>query len=219
MPFFKTGKEMRERLNKADAVARRLCDAASPGWPGHRLGASNRVVHAQDRPLVILVPLAHRHRGVRGRQPRDRHRLVRSVRHRRSRRFALTLPLFMLIFVAGRRSASSIGGVAAWLRQEQAGAPRARRAERAERASCAPEREVAAPRAAAACRIAVADPAGDAAGAAAACASSRPTTIDRVLDLSGAGRGAATSLPRRHRGAAAPSPHDPAASGARRRCC
>ena len=89
VPFFKTGKEMRERLNKIGAGPRKPCHRTR--WLGRAEALRRRSSEARERqPCANSSPLRsrparHRHRDVRGGEPRDRHGLVRSVRLRRTR--------------------------------------------------------------------------------------------------------------------------------------
>ena len=152
VPFFKTGKEMRERLNKTGDVRPA---AREPGAIVSRVRLAGaraiRLVTPEDEssmPCAKFVAIArpgaarHRHRDVRGGEPRDHHRLVRSVRFRASG-LSLKMPLFMLIFVlvgSASWSAASRPGCGSTSGGCGRGAPRPRRA------ICAPGSTPAQPR-------------------------------------------------------------------------
>ena len=96
IPVFKTGKEMRMRLNhgKDDDASLRKRRRAGRG------GAEDRAAMLSFLKALILLPVADPRRAARGRQPRpgDRYRSIRS--RARRRRSPSRLPLFALIFLA-----------------------------------------------------------------------------------------------------------------------
>ena len=127
VPFFKTGKEMRERLNKS-APARRRCKVSSlrlaplaVARPGHEALAMRKfLAFAVLVPLAIVIVMfavANREIITVSFDPFDSAHPA----------FALKLPLFMLIFVLVAVGVV-VGGIAAWLRQHK-WRMRARRAE------------------------------------------------------------------------------------------
>ena len=103
VPFFKTGKEMRERLNRPSARLSRR--------PAIGRTASLRKIVAVDHPRAAR----HRHHRLCGGQPAGRHGLARSVQPG-APGGSVTLPLFALIIVLLILGVV-IGGIAAWLRQ------------------------------------------------------------------------------------------------------
>ena len=130
------------------------------------------------------------------------------------------MPLFLADLRAGRDLGVMVGGIAAWLRQRKwrrARPPAAPKPEAARR-SCdspsarAPHATASPPIAAAA---AIAHTAVRTAPPAACHAHRHRRRHQPRAHLSGADRRACASVPRRHRGAAAPHPYDPAAVGQR----